>query len=88
MATKTTKTDAVLKLLGRQRGATVAQLRKATGWQPHSVRAALTGLRQEGPRHPAGAERKGRHRLHDRRTMNRHADEDPRQGRDPGADSK
>ena len=76
MATKTTKTDAVLKLLGRQRGATVAQLRKATGWQPHSVRAALTGLRQEGPRHPAGAERKGRHRLHDRRTMNRHADED------------
>ena len=75
MATKATKTDAVLKLLGRQQGATVAQLQKATGWQPHSVRAALTGLRQEGSRHPAGAERKGRHRLHDRRTMNRHADE-------------
>ena len=47
MATKTTKTDAVLKLLGRQQGATVAQLQKATGWQPHSVRAALTGLRQK-----------------------------------------
>ena len=47
MATKTTKTDAVLKLLGRQQGATVAQLRKATGWQPHSVRAALTGLRKK-----------------------------------------
>ena len=76
MATKTTKTDAVLKLLERQQGATVAQLQKATGWQPHSVRAALTGLRQEGSRHPAGAERKGRHRLQDRRTMNRHADED------------
>ena len=30
----------------------------------------------DSPRHPAGAERKGRHRLHDRRTMNRHADED------------
>ena len=88
MATKTTKTDAVLKLLERQQGATVAQLQKATGWQPHSVRAALTWLRQEGSRHPAGAERKGRHRLHDRRTMNRHADEDPRQGRDPGAGSK
>ena len=55
---------------------TVAQLQKATGWQPHSVRAALSGLRQEGSRHPAGAERKGRHRLQDRRTMNRHADED------------
>ena len=76
MATKTTKTDAVLKLLGRQQGATVAQLQKATGWQPHSVRAALSGLRQEGSRHPAGEERKGRHRLQDRRTMNRHADGD------------
>ena len=47
MATKTTKTDAVLKLLERQQGATVAQLRKATGWQPHSVRAALSGLRKK-----------------------------------------
>ena len=47
MATKTTKTDAVLKLLERQQGATVAQLQKATGWQPHSVRAALTGLRKK-----------------------------------------
>ena len=37
MATKTTKTDAVLKLLERKQGATVAQLQKATGWQPHSV---------------------------------------------------
>ena len=25
----------------------MAQLQKATGWQPHSVRAALTGLRQK-----------------------------------------
>jgi hypothetical protein len=25
----------------------VAQLQKATGWQPHSVRAALTGLRKK-----------------------------------------
>ena len=47
MATKTTKTDAVLKLLERQQGATVAPLRKATGWQPHSVRAALSGLRKK-----------------------------------------
>ena len=47
MATKATKTDAVLKLLGRQQGATVAQLQQATGWQPHSVRAALWGLRQK-----------------------------------------
>ncbi len=47
MATKITKTEAVLKLLKRKQGATVAQLQKATGWQPHSVRAALTGLRKK-----------------------------------------
>tara|TARA_B100000965_G_scaffold406790_1_gene448699 strand:+ start:90534 stop:90788 length:255 start_codon:yes stop_codon:yes gene_type:complete len=48
MATKTTKQDTVLKLLKRKQGATVEQLQKATGWQPHSVRAALTGLRKKG----------------------------------------
>ena len=48
MATKPTKTDKVLGLLRRPTGATIAQLRKATGWQPHSVRAALTGLRKKG----------------------------------------
>jgi len=48
MVTKTTKQDTVLKLLKRKQGATVEQLQKATGWQPHSVRAALTGLRKKG----------------------------------------
>jgi len=48
MPTKTTKTDAVLRLLGRCNGATISQLQKATSWQPHSVRAALTGLRKKG----------------------------------------
>ena len=48
MATKTTMQDTVLKLLKRKQGATVEQLQKATGWQPHSVRAALTGLRKKG----------------------------------------
>ena len=47
MATKTTKIATVLKLLKRKQGATVEQLQKATGWQPHSVRAALTGLRKK-----------------------------------------
>ncbi|MCY4495917.1 MAG: DUF3489 domain-containing protein [Rhodospirillaceae bacterium] len=41
-----TRIDAVLKLLRRANGASIAELRKATGWQPHSVRAALTGLRK------------------------------------------
>mgnify|MGYP000073640016 CR=1 FL=1 len=31
-----------------QQGATVPALQDATGWQPHSVRAALTGLRKKG----------------------------------------
>jgi hypothetical protein len=47
MTAKTPKIDAVLKLLKRKQGATVAQLQAATGWQPHSVRAALTGLRKK-----------------------------------------
>ena len=48
MPTKPTKTAAVIRLLHRSSGATIAQLQKATGWQPHSVRAALTGLRKKG----------------------------------------
>ena len=42
-----TRIDAVLKLLRRNNGASIAELRKSTGWQPHSVRAALTGLRKQ-----------------------------------------
>ncbi len=48
MPAKTTKIDAVLRLLRRSSGATIAQLQKTTGWKPHSVRAALTGLRKKG----------------------------------------
>lgn len=43
-----TKLDTILKLLGHKNGATLPALEKATGWQPHSVRAALTGLRKKG----------------------------------------
>ncbi|MEQ8441305.1 MAG: DUF3489 domain-containing protein [Alphaproteobacteria bacterium] len=42
------KTDAILKLMRRKQGATVLALQEATGWQSHSVRAALTGLRKKG----------------------------------------
>ena len=48
MSTKSTKIETILKLLRRSNGANIAQLQKATGWQPHSVRAALTGLRKKG----------------------------------------
>ncbi len=43
-----TKASAILSQLGRRNGATIAQLQKATGWQPHSIRAWLTGLRKQG----------------------------------------
>ena len=42
------KSALVLKLLVRARGATVAELEELTGWQPHSVRAHLSGLRKQG----------------------------------------
>jgi len=35
-------------MLRRPKGATVADLAAATGWQRHTVRAALTGLRKRG----------------------------------------
>ena len=43
-----TKADTILDLLQRPTGASIAELTKTTGWQPHSVRAALTGLRKKG----------------------------------------
>ena len=43
-----TKTDILRKLLSRKAGADLAALQSATGWQPHSVRAALSGLRKAG----------------------------------------
>ena len=38
----------MLSLLGREQGATLVELIKATGWLPHTTRAALTGLKKKG----------------------------------------
>jgi hypothetical protein len=43
-----TKSAAVLAMLRREEGATLTELTDATGWLPHTTRAALTGLRKKG----------------------------------------
>jgi DNA-binding IclR family transcriptional regulator len=43
-----TKISTVIDLLKQSGGATLDEIVKATGWQPHSARAALTGLRKKG----------------------------------------
>jgi hypothetical protein len=47
-AKSTTKSDTVVKLLLRAKGATPIELIAATDWQPHSLRAFLAGLRKKG----------------------------------------
>jgi DNA-binding MarR family transcriptional regulator len=42
------KKDLLIELLRRPDGATLNDLVTATGWQPHTTRAALTGLRKKG----------------------------------------
>ena len=42
------KIAAVVALLQRKEGATLDEMVKATGWQSHTARAALTGLRKKG----------------------------------------
>lgn len=43
-----TKTDKVRKTLTRPQGASLEKICTATGWQTHSARAALNGLRKAG----------------------------------------
>jgi hypothetical protein len=43
-----TKIAQVIELLQRGDGATLVELVAATGWLPHTTRAALTGLRKRG----------------------------------------
>lgn len=45
---KQTKTAKVQAMLMRPTGASLAAICKATGWQAHSARAALSGLRKSG----------------------------------------
>jgi len=42
------KISTVVALLGRTERATLEDMIDATGWLPHTTRAALTGLRKKG----------------------------------------
>lgn len=43
-----TKQDIVLRLMRADGGASLPAIVEATGWLPHTARAALTGLRKKG----------------------------------------
>ncbi|WP_421989947.1 DUF3489 domain-containing protein [Roseococcus sp.] len=43
-----TKQDAVLALLRREEGATIAQVMEATGWAQHTIRGFFAGLKKKG----------------------------------------
>jgi uncharacterized protein DUF3489 len=45
---KTTRHAQLRKLLSRKTGASVAQIQKAFGWQPHTARAAISAQRKAG----------------------------------------
>ena len=42
------KTSLILGMLQREEGTTLEQMVDATGWLPHTTRAAMTGLRKKG----------------------------------------
>ncbi len=47
-APRITKVQTVLGLLQRPEGSSLNDLVAATGWQPHTARAMLTGLKKKG----------------------------------------
>ena len=47
-ASRTTKKDQLIKLLGTKAGADIKSLSEKLGWQQHTTRAAMSGLRKAG----------------------------------------
>ncbi len=43
-----TKSATVIRMLRREKGATLSEMEKATDWKPHSCRAYLSGVRKTG----------------------------------------
>ncbi|MEO1537321.1 MAG: DUF3489 domain-containing protein [Pseudomonadota bacterium] len=48
VAKKPTRHTQLRKLLARKSGASIAQIQKAFGWQPHTARAAISAQRKAG----------------------------------------
>lgn len=42
------KKDRLISMLRRDGGTTIAEISASLGWQPHTTRAAITGLRKAG----------------------------------------
>ncbi|MDQ3559344.1 MAG: DUF3489 domain-containing protein [Pseudomonadota bacterium] len=42
------KQNLLVEQLGRDSGVAISELTRVLGWLPHTVRAAITGLRQKG----------------------------------------
>ena len=42
------KLDKLVRMLSRKSGVTIAKASKSFGWQPHTTRATLTGLKKRG----------------------------------------
>lgn len=47
-ASKSTKKAELARLVSRCKGAGITELEQALGWQSHTVRAAISGLRKTG----------------------------------------
>ena len=47
-ANRATKKDQLIKLLGAKAGVDIKSLSEKLGWQQHTTRAAMTGLRKAG----------------------------------------
>jgi predicted transcriptional regulator len=47
-SSRTTKKDQLIKLLGSKSGADIKSLSEKLGWQQHTTRAAMSGLRKAG----------------------------------------
>lgn len=45
---RATKSDLIVAMLSKAGGASLDELSTATGWLPHTTRAALTGLKKKG----------------------------------------